>query len=107
MGEYDDYRVEPRTALVGLGMGVTPERLSEIAARSRELEKLGRAKPAESFERVMARRGSSAKAAPAPGKKRKREALPRKGPRPGLAHPEQRDRFGRSEATEDPIILKG
>ena len=76
MGEYDDRRVEPRTVLVGMGMGVTPERISELEERQQELEKLSRPKPNESFDKVMARRqGATAKPARA-RKEEKRDTLP-------------------------------
>ncbi len=84
MGEYDDRRVEPKTVLVGTGMGVTPERLEEIERRRKELEKLSRPPPSESFDRVMARRRADAAAAPSHGEQ-KRRALPRKASRPSRA----------------------
>ncbi len=106
MGEYDDRRVEPRTVLVGMGMVVTPERISELEERQQELEKLSRPKPAESFDKVMARRqGATAKPARAP-KEQRRDALPRQGPRPALVHPAQRDAYGRDDEDTD-VVLKG
>ena len=106
MGEYDDRRVEPRTVLVGMGMGVTPERISELEERQQELEKLSRPKPNESFDKVMARRqGATAKPARA-RKEEKRDTLPRQGPRPALVHPAQRDAYGRDDKDTD-VVLKG
>jgi hypothetical protein len=107
MGEYDDRRVEPKTVLVGMGMGSTPERLGELEQRRRELEKLSRPKPTEAFEQVMARGRGPAKVATSSAKEQKRQALPRKGPRPGLVHPDQRDAYGRDEAAEKTVVLKG
>ncbi len=107
MGEYDDRRVEPKTVLVGMGMGATPERLGEIEQRRRELEKLSRPRPTEAFEQVMARRRGKAKAAPPSPKEQKRQGLPRRGPRPGLVHPDQRDACGRDDAADETVVLKG
>ena len=106
MGEYDDRRVEPHTVLVGMGMGVTPERIADIEERRRQLEKLSRAKPNEAFDSVMAK-GRSATPASAPTRKeQQRQALPRQGPRPGLTHPTQRETYGRDNE-EDTVVLKG
>lgn len=105
MGEHDR-RVEPRTVLVGLGMAVTPERLGEIEQRRRELERLTQSKPREDFSTVMGRRGQKPAPSPTP-KEQKRQALPRKGPRLALAHPAQRDAYGREESDEASIVLKG
>jgi hypothetical protein len=107
MGEYDDRRVEPKTVLVGMGMGATPERLGEIEQRRRELEKLSRPKPTEAFEQVMARRRGPARSAAVSPKEQKRQALPRRGPRPGLVHPDQRDEYGRDEESKSKVVLKG
>ncbi len=107
MAEYDDGRVEPKTVLVGMGMGVTPERLGEIEQRKKELEKLSRPKPTQAFGDVMARRRGRAEPPPATAKERSRQALPKKGPRPALVHPAQRDAYGRVESEDEPVVLKG
>ncbi|MEE8408103.1 MAG: hypothetical protein V3T05_00730 [Myxococcota bacterium] len=108
MGESDDRRVEPRTSLVGRGIGTTPERIHEIQRRALEIEKLDRAKPTREFSAVMA---DVAAGMPDEDelteKEKKQRALPKKGPRPGLVHPSQRDVYGREDGEEDPVVLKG
>ncbi len=107
MAEYDEGRVEPKTVLVGMGMGVTPERLGEIEQRRKELEKLSRPKPTRRFGDVMARRGGRGEPPAASAKEQKRRALPKKGPRPSLVHPAQRDALGRDGSEDESVVLKG
>lgn len=107
MGEYDSRRVEPRTTLVGIGMGVTPERIAEIEHRRRELEKVSAARPERAFGEILSSRGDGAQVETPSVKQKKLQALPRKGPRPALVHPGQRQSYGREQASEDVVILKG
>ena len=113
MADDGDRRVEPSVGLVGRGIGATPERINELQRRALEAEKLDRPKPAREFSAVMA---DVAADAPDPDeeelslKEKKQRALPKKGPRPGLVHPSQRDVYGREregDEDEDPVILKG
>ena len=104
MAEGDDWRVEARTVLVGMGMANTPERIADIERRQRQVDKATRPKPTKSFAAVAAqKRGSAPKAVSA--KQRKLESLPPKGPRPSLVHPGQREAFGRDD--DDTVVLKG
>ncbi len=106
MAEGDDRRVNPRTLLVGLGMGTTPERIAELQKRAAELEKLARKPPAEQFSGVLSRRAGAAPPKPRSKKDEKREALPRAAPRAKLGTPSQRAAVGRDE-DDDPFVLKG
>jgi hypothetical protein len=40
-------------------------------------------------------------------KEKRRRALPKRGPRPALVHPAQREVYGREEEEEETVILKG
>jgi hypothetical protein len=109
MAESDSGRVEPRPVLVGMGIGSTstPERIAEIEQRAKQVEKLTRPKPTEEFSQVLARRGSG-RAAPQPTvKEEKLQALPKRGPRPSLVHPAQREVFGRDVDEDETVVLKG
>lgn len=101
----DDRRVEARVGLLGRGSGTTPERIAELEARAREADKANRAKPTKSFGSLM-----NTQATPAPEKKparAKKERELKSTPRPGLAHPGQRETFGRQDAKDDTVVLKG
>ncbi|OGQ84972.1 MAG: hypothetical protein A2289_12500 [Deltaproteobacteria bacterium RIFOXYA12_FULL_58_15] len=105
MGD-DDNRVEPRLTLVGSGAGTTPERISEIEQRARQLEKASRPKPKKAFAAVMAKKVADLVSEEVSDKEKRRRSLPKKGPRPSLVHPVQREVFGRDQNDED-VILKG
>lgn len=94
-------RVEPRTVLVGRGIGTTPESIDQLQKRSRQLEKLTRKKPKTKFGDLLAE----------PAEEEPNEAAatetPPKGPRPGLVHPSQRQVYGREDRTDESVILKG
>jgi len=110
MAENTSGRIEPHTMLVGLGMGVTRERITELEERARQVEKQTRPKPTEAFSAVMSRRTVADAAAPhePSAKEQKLEALPKKGPRPSLVHPAQRQAFGRDgDEQAEPVIIKG
>lgn len=101
----DDGRVEVRLSLVGRGSATTPERIAELEKQAKELDQARKPKPTKSFGALVAGKGASA--APPSAKEAKRAALPKKAPRPGLAHPAQRDMYGRDDDDDGPIILKG
>jgi hypothetical protein len=104
----DDRRVEAKETLVGRGCGTTPERIAEIERRAAEVEKLGRPEPVKSFAEVMGEKGAEAEGEEELSEKETRlRALPKKGPRPALVHPSQREVCGREDEEEDPVILKG
>ncbi len=104
MGIYDERRVEPRTVLVGKGMGNTKERIEEIEQRVQKLEKSARKEPIEPFGVVLARRAASME--PAREQKEEGEGV-RRRPRPGFSHPAQREAFGRDEDGDEEVVLKG
>ncbi|MBI5510075.1 MAG: hypothetical protein HY903_15060 [Deltaproteobacteria bacterium] len=102
----DDRRVEARLDLGGRGLSATPERIGELERQAAQIEKQTRAKPAKTFDKVMAERGG----APPPvvsAKEKKRRALPKQGPRLGLRHPAQRAAYGRDDDSQDPVVIKG
>ncbi len=107
MAEGDAGRVEPRTVLVGMGNSATPERIAELERRAQEVERRTRKKPLRSFSQVLAQHGKGAVEAPLSPKDEKYNALPKRGPRPSLLHPAQRDAFGREEEALEPVVLKG
>lgn len=103
----DDFRVEARPTLVGRGSGTTPERIADLQRQAEQSEKLHRAKPTKPFAEVMAK---GRKAAPEPQlseKEKRRQALPKSGPRLSLVHPSQRGVYGREEEAEEAVVLKG
>jgi hypothetical protein len=102
----DDRRVEPKQVLVGTGIGTTPERIADIRARTAELEKLSRPKPTQEFGAVLAAKSAGRPKAEPSAKEKRKQALPKKGPRPGIAHPSQREAYGRDD-DDDPVIIKG
>jgi hypothetical protein len=104
----DDRRVEARLNLVGRGSGTTPERIAELQARAREVEKLSR-KPSKSFGALV---NSVQPTEPSEDEKKrtrgKKASELAKKPRPGLAHPGQRQTFGRDdEKSHESIVIKG
>jgi hypothetical protein len=103
----DDRRVEPRTVLVGRGSAATPEKIEEIRRRALEMEKLDRKKPAREFAAVIADLAEETQDEDLSEKEKRQRALPKRGPRPGLLHPAQRDAYGREDDGEDPVIIKG
>lgn len=107
MADDDDRRVEPKGMLVGRGMGTTPERIDELRRRADEIAKSDRPKPAVPFARVLALRAKGAKEPEPSAKEKRRRALPKKGPKPALVHPSQRETFGRSADDDDDIVIKG
>ena len=80
-------------------------RIRELEERAAQLEKISRPKPQKKFSAVLAK-GRGAPAEPTP-KEKKLQALPKKGPRPGLVHPGQRQTYGRGEDADDTVVLKG
>lgn len=101
----DDWRVEARLNLLGRGSGTTPERIAELEARAKELDKLNKTKPATAFGSLIKAtpEPASNKPPPRPKKERKLTATPK----PGLVHPRQRETFGREDESGDDVILKG
>jgi hypothetical protein len=98
----DDWRVEARLNLLGRGSGTTPERIKELEARAKELDKLNK-KPSTAFGALIKAEPAPTNAKP-PARKMKERKLTAT-PKPGLVHPKQRDTFGRED--EDDVILKG
>ena len=100
-------RVEPRTALVGRGLGASPERIEELREEAERIDKLHRPAPARPFDEVLAsvrdEDTTPATEQDADGV----EELPPKGPRPALLHPAQRERYGREGRDEEVVVLKG
>ncbi len=101
----DDRRVEARLGLIGRGAGTTPERIAELEARARELDKLNKAKPTKSFAAMVNTQAKPEEEKKPARKKTEREL--KSTPRPGLAHPGQRQTFGREDAKDDTVVLKG
>jgi hypothetical protein len=72
------------------------------------MERMHRPKPSQPFSQVMAKKAADAPPPEPTKKQQKLEALPKKGPRPQLAHPAQRDAFGREETKAgEAVIIKG
>src|SRR5690606_2887267 len=95
-------RIEPKTLLVGLGLATTPERIAELQERARQHENATRKRPERTFSSVLKAER------PAPSEKETKAAtLPKSGPRPALAHPKQREEFGRQEGSGEAVVLKG
>jgi hypothetical protein len=102
----DDRRVEARLGLVGRGAGTTPERIAELEARARELGRLSKAKPTKSFGALVNVQPPVSPEKKKPARQRKERTLSAT-PRPGLAHPGQRETFGREDVKDDTVVLKG
>ena len=102
----DDRRVEARLSLSGRGAGATPERIAELEARAREADKLHKAKPARSFAALVNTQAKPEDDKKKPARKKAERTLT-STPRPGLAHPGQRQTFGREDAKDDTVVLKG
>lgn len=102
----DDRRVEARLGLIGRGAGTTPERIAELEARARELDKLNKAKPTKSFAAMVNTQAKPEDDKKKPARKKTEREL-KSTPRPGLAHPGQRQTFGREDAKDDTVVLKG
>lgn len=92
--------------VVAGGMTATPEGIAELERRRIAAERAARPRPQKSFAALLAQREHQAEPE-LTEKEKKLQALPKKGPRPGLAHPAQRDVFGRTEDSDDPVVLKG
>jgi hypothetical protein len=107
MGDGDDRRVEARLDLTGRGLAATPERIADLQRQVAELDKRHPTPPVKTFDKVMAEKGAKAQAPAETVKQKKLKALPKRGPRPGLKHPSQRQTYGRADDTDDPVILKG
>jgi len=107
MADDDDRRVEAKGMLVGRGMGTTPERIDELRRRADEIAKTNRPPPAVPFDRVLALRAKDAKEPDPSAKEKRRRALPKKGPKPALRHPSQRETFGRAGQDQDDVVIKG
>jgi hypothetical protein len=103
----DDRRVEPKSMLVGRGLGTTPERIEELRRQAEEIAKARRPKPVVPFDRVLAEGAQGAQKAEPSAKERRRRALAKKGPKPALLHPSQRKTYGRSDNSDEPVVIKG
>jgi len=102
----DDRRVVGRPMVVLGGMTATPQGIAELQAQRERIERLSRPPPATSFASVLAGKGDGR--TPEPSEKEKRRAaLPKQGPRPGLVHPAQREAYGRADDDDETIVLKG
>lgn len=103
-------RVEAPALFVGRGLGATPEKIEELTQRARQVEKMRPAKPAMPFSAVLERAASATdgkEEETLDPKEAKKRALPRKGPRPSLVHPSQREVYGREDGNEESVVLKG
>jgi hypothetical protein len=100
----DDRRVETRLGLIGRGSGTTPERVAELQARQREVDKVNKAKPTKSFG-ALVNTQATPEADKKPARAKKERTLTK--PKHGLAHPSQRETFGREDAKDDTVVLKG
>ena len=110
MGE-DDRRVDGPRLLIGRSLGPSPEDIDNLQRRAREIEKTQKAPPKEAFAKIL-KRGQSQQDSENKEEKDKdntseAEEKPKKGPRPALLHPSQRSSFGRSQDSDEPIVLKG
>ena len=97
----EDRRVEAKTLLIGMGLGTTPERIEELKRRIKESEKLTPKTPSQPFSSVLSKQTA---AKPQSRKEQQTQRLPKKGPRPKMVHPSQRELL---ERDHDPIVLKG
>ncbi len=102
----DDYRVEPRERLMGRGIATTPERVDELRQRAEEAARGSRTKPVRSFAQVMGGERPAA-SEQVNAKEKRRRGLPKKGPRPTVAHPAQRDAYGREDHRDEVVVVKG
>ncbi len=101
MADDEDRRVEPRIMTVGgLSLHATPEGIASMQAKAQKLERLGH-KPTTSFSEIL-KAGKPEHAKP---QENIEDERPKKGPRPGLAHPVQREIFGRGENSI--VVIKG
>ncbi len=91
--------------MVGRGNATTPERIAELQQRAAEVERQSRPPPSRPFAQVLATGQPAVR--PESKKERRRKALPRRGPRPALVHPVQREVFGREDDVDEPVVLKG
>jgi hypothetical protein len=96
----DDIRVETRLNLVGRGSGTTPERIAELEARAKDMDRMRR-KPTPGFGALIKVDAEPEKKPARPRKERKLTATPK----PGMVHPKQRETFGRND--DDDVIIKG
>jgi hypothetical protein len=104
----EDRRVEAKATLVGRGNATTPERIAELQRQAAEVDKAHPAKPTRPFAEVLAAGQTTPARAPrVSARDQKRRSLPKKGPRPGLAHPVQREVYGRDAEADDDVVLKG
>ncbi len=101
----DNNRVELRLALAGRGFATTPERVQELQKQAERVEKLNRPKPEVSFASVLGQ--TKPVEANVSEKDKRHAALPKKGPKPALAHPGQRETFGRDEVEDEFVVIKG
>lgn len=99
-------RVELNLSFVGNGLQSTPEKIEQMQRRQQELERLQRPKTTAEFAKVL---GEKSGAIPRilSKKEQKLRSLPKRGPKPGLVHPGQREVYSRDEQCENTIVLKG
>ncbi len=98
-------RIESHLGLVGRGLGATPEKIAELETRAKEAERLSRPDPKSKFSDVLSKgRPASADAELADAEIDER---PKKGPRPGLLHPAQREAFGLDAGKKSKVVIKG
>jgi hypothetical protein len=105
-----DRRVSMKPLTVAGGMTATPEGIADLERRRAEIERTNRPPPTQPFSAHMKKKRAEQKAVDpvVSEKEKKRQALPKKGPRPGMVHPAQRDVYGRDdEENEEAIVLKG
>src|SRR3989338_8435846 len=97
----DDRRVVPKPLVVTGGTLSTPEGIAELQRRRVEMERRQAPAPKVPFAKVLGKgRKAVAAVEDAPDER------PRRGPRPGLRHPAQRDTYGRDDGQKDTVVIK-
>lgn len=102
-------RIEVSVTLTGSGASATPERIASLQRQQIEQSRPDKATAAAAFASVMRGKGGGSGKVPAKlsAKEEKQQALPKKGPKPGMVHPGLRDAFGRDEYDDGDVVVKG
>ncbi len=104
----DSGRVDPPALFVGRSLPPSPQSIEELTRQAQRVERMLPGKPTKPFASVLGDGAAKVQeAAPVDAKETKRRALPKKGPRPSLVHPAQREAYGRDGDTDEAVVLKG